>query len=93
VSDPNPIRGLWYAGPREPLPDSPCYGCRRGLRRSYVVVGDQIFHHHLVREGVTIDCIGTGWLIDRWCAEHPECVVDIDDASVDKTTGEQRHES
>jgi hypothetical protein len=31
---------------------------------------DEIDYHHLVRDGVTIDCTGTPWLIDRWCDEN-----------------------
>ena len=71
---PNPIRGVWYAEPLGPLLDSPCYGCRRGgLRRAYVMIDDEICHHHLVRDGVTMDCTGPTWLVDRWFQENPGC--------------------
>jgi hypothetical protein len=41
-----------------------------------VTNGDVIDYHHLVRDGITIDCVGTGWRIDRLCDENPEFDVE-----------------
>lgn len=73
-SEPNPVRGNWYGYTEEPLPGSPCHGCRRGLRRGHFVDDDcEILQHHLVREGVTIDCTGLNYRIDlllaKWVTE------------------------
>lgn len=76
VTEPNPIRGIWYAATSGSLPEAPCYGCRRGMRRAFVMNDGEIDYHHLVRDGVTIDCVGTSWLIDRWFDENPNLETD-----------------
>lgn len=64
---PNPVRGEWWNDGDEPLPDSPCWGCRRGLRRAHVIDPDTnvILQHHLVREGVTVDCDGLNYRMQQ----------------------------
>lgn len=73
--EPNPIQSIWYAATTEPCLDAPCYGCRKGWRRAYTMHDDSfIDYHHLVREGVTVDCTGTSWRVDQLLldAEVPE---------------------
>lgn len=72
---PNPSRGFWYGKPDEPLLGSPCWGCRRGFRRAYVVDLDGgLLQHHLVRGGVTIDCVGLNYRIQCLFAEEVDCI-------------------
>lgn len=61
----NPVRGIWYNDGDEPLAGSPCGGCRRGLRRSHIIDPEDgaILQHHLVREGLTLECDGLNYRI------------------------------
>ena len=77
--EPNPIRGVWYAATTEQQFNAPCYGCRKGWRRAYTLHdGNFIDYHHLVREGITIDCTGTSWLIGQLLTDEiPETDGDL----------------
>lgn len=69
----NPIDGIWYSTSEEPLPGSPCYGCRRALRRSHVIDEDgTILQFHLVRQGATLDCIGLNYRMQVLLSELDE---------------------
>lgn len=67
----NPIDGQWYSLNERKLPGSPCYGCRRGLRRSYHILCDGVSQFHLVRRGLTIDCTGLDYRISLLFEELP----------------------
>lgn len=52
--------GINYGSLEPPMPEAPCYGCKRGLRRGTVYEPDGVTfgHVHEVRPGVTMDCVG-----------------------------------
>lgn len=66
-------RGRTFGKLESQEPEAPCYGCRRGLRRAAVHWPEpesQRFEHvHLMRPGVTIECTGTWWRVERLCNE------------------------